>query len=239
MPGHPWFETLRRDLVRQRLPAHAINRYLRELADHAEDHATSTGAVQAESGLTELLGERHLLVEQATQEYRLATFSGRHPILTFVLAPIPVAFGAWMAYFLVVGLVFLGVGYLVYGPAVWHAFESMEYWSTLAWITLMAVIMLGAVAPPLATLLWYSRLARRCGRSWRWLVIPCLLLAWCAASYTWHMEVPEHLLIGWVIGESPTALNAVWQGGVLLLVGGLLVWRAARNQRFGMTPRVI
>src|SRR5262245_6940582 len=118
MPGHPWFEILRRDLVRQRLPAHAINRYLRELADHAEDHATSTGAVQTESGLDNLLGERDLLVEQATQEYRLATFSGRHPILTFVLAPIPVAFGAWLAYFLVVGLMFLGVGYVAYGPAV-------------------------------------------------------------------------------------------------------------------------
>src|SRR5882672_2136870 len=103
MPDQGWLEALRGDLARRGLPAGYVNRFLQALEDHIEDVSqereesmrTDAEVAESVSALEERLGGREKLADQAAAEYRRANFAGRHPVWTFVVAPVPALILCW------------------------------------------------------------------------------------------------------------------------------------------------
>src|SRR5262245_46923954 len=100
MASLPSQDELRSELRRQGLPHSYVERLLAELDDHYEDlveeRSTSMGAarkLQSESisqeNLQERLGEPAQLALFAAEQYHARSFWGRHPVLTYLLAPLP------------------------------------------------------------------------------------------------------------------------------------------------------
>ena len=96
MDSRQWREALRVDLRRQNLPPAYIERLIEELTDHSIDLQTENPSMDAHNAL-HCLGDTQQLAIAASHEFRSRTFAGRHPWLTFVVAPfafVPVVFAA-------------------------------------------------------------------------------------------------------------------------------------------------
>lgn len=86
MDSRQWREALRVDLRRQNLPPAYIDRLVEELSDHLFDTQTETTSMDAPSAFARL-GSPNSIAAAASHEFRRRTFAGRHPWLTFVVAP--------------------------------------------------------------------------------------------------------------------------------------------------------
>src|SRR5215813_8916406 len=100
MAGHPSRDELRSELERQKLPRAYIERLLSELDDHFEDlleeRSTSMGAARklqtkqsTQDDLQQRLGEPAQLALFAGERYHGRSFWGRHPVVTFLIGPLP------------------------------------------------------------------------------------------------------------------------------------------------------
>src|SRR5262249_41091525 len=111
MSNHRLLESVAAELRRRGVPRAEALRLLQELEDHvAELVAEQGGSMNESSQVSERielrLGRPEVLVAAALANRRRASVFGRHPILTFVVAPIPVAILSW------VGFIFLCFGLL-------------------------------------------------------------------------------------------------------------------------------
>ena len=97
MASHPSRDELRSELRRQKLPQAYIERLLAELDDHYEDlleeRSTSMGAARKlqleQDDLSVRLGEPAQLALFAAEKYHARSFWGRHPVVTFLIGPLP------------------------------------------------------------------------------------------------------------------------------------------------------
>src|SRR6188508_1248821 len=107
MARHPSRDELRSELRRQKLPRAYIERLLAELDDHYEDlleeRSTSMGAARklqpesiSQENLHTRLGEPAQLALFAAEQYHARSFWGRHPLLTFGFAPLPLLVALWI-----------------------------------------------------------------------------------------------------------------------------------------------
>jgi hypothetical protein len=82
---------LRAQLINDGLPAHYVDRLVRELEDHLSDLAAEShrSPVDERESRIGCVDELH---EVALQQYRLRCFAGRHPALYFALLPVPLTF---------------------------------------------------------------------------------------------------------------------------------------------------
>jgi hypothetical protein len=207
-------ETLRRDLVRRGLPHAYVERVVGELDDHGSDlRAEGTGGAPAAGRL----GEAHELADAVTIQFRSRSFAGRHPVLTFVAAPIPVALAIWVVCAIVGGCVVEGLIY---------AFERHITASAYAWGSWAETKFL-VLAPAIGTLV-FSRLAYRCGRGWRWqcassailIVLACVLQSAMTVS---PLPGKSMLMIG--VGFPPGGLQAL----LPIAIAAAFLWRARRT----------
>ena len=222
MPGRAWLEALRGDLARRGLPAGYVERFLQELGDHIEDlfqeqeermrteaHGT-VSELDSAVAVEQQLGGREELAEQAVAEYRRATFAGRHPVWTFVIAPLPAAVVAWVLYFLIAGLGVEGFAWAL-GGAEWGERPEAE-WPRLAVWAVHSLLPLGHYVPPALVVLAWCWLARRSGRRWTWGLASCLLVALVAGLFVSQL----------------TPKTATGKGSLMLGFGvGGLSWRQA------------
>src|SRR4051812_37964499 len=109
MASHPSRDELRSELRRQRLPRAYITRLLAELDDHYEDlleeRSTTMGAARklqvpqnSQDDLQQRLGEPTQLALFAAEQYHARSFWGRHPWVTYLLAPLPLLVTCWIAF---------------------------------------------------------------------------------------------------------------------------------------------
>jgi hypothetical protein len=140
------------DLLRRGVsPAYAC-RVTRELAEHSEDLAES--GLDTPAGV----GDVELLAAGIAETYRKRTFAGRHPILSFAVAPFPLLIAA------IVG--FWTVGVLIVLASV----RLTNYWGFVA-VLLHPLSMF----VPAMTITWLvCRLARGAGLTWQRAVLACL-----------------------------------------------------------------
>ncbi len=164
MDARPSLDQLTRELRRRGLPAAYIRRYVEELDDHITDtieersNAMSKDAHGFES-LDARIGDPVRLADVAAAEYRRANFCGRHPVLTCLVAPIPLVLLAWIAVF------GLGIGVLASTSPAEEANvgAGADDWSTAAiWTSLVGFRVAGVIPPALVALL-LCYLARRGG----------------------------------------------------------------------------
>lgn len=245
MPGQTWFDALRGDLARRGLPRAYVERFLRELEDHVQDvfqeqeESMRMEALEMEMAVEQRLGGCEELAEQAVAKYRRANFAGRHPVWTFVVAPLPAAILAWVLY--------LVLGSLVIGALVWALGGGMEGLERLESEQPAAAVWaarsfynLSAFVPPAVVVLVWCRLARRSGRGWAWALASCLLIATIAGLFVWQLRFPTPeekgaLLLG--LGFQPRLIQAV-QFAVPLAIAAAYAYRTNWAAKARRTPLI-
>jgi hypothetical protein len=238
MPGHPWLEALRGDLVDRGLPPDYAARFVQELDDHIRDilqeeeermHTEMPEAAPRPDfavSVADRLGPPEVLAEQAVAEYRRTTFAGRHPVWMFVVAPMPALVLGWFLFVVAGALGFEGVAYLLTGGR-----EVAETEVPLALRrALYAYFYSSAFVPPALLALWWCRLARRSGRGLRWGLAACLLIALAAGSFITQLTPPTPdakgtFMIGFGIGRRASPLQVAQFAVPFLAAAGYLLWR--------------
>jgi hypothetical protein len=208
-------EHLTAQLERRGLPRTYIARLVDELDDHICDlidernQAMSMDARRS-CDLPDRLGTANHLADAAAAEYRRRTFGGRHPILTFLVAPVPVLLVLWIGC-LTAALLFARSVPYVLGDAYRFEGRIAAEWPpalfAIAWGLMYAV----RVAPPLVAVTLFCWLARRSHVSWRWTLGAVLLVATLGGLYRAGFEPPSapgrgQLFLGFGAGGDPMQL---------------------------------
>jgi hypothetical protein len=98
-------DSLRADLIRRGLPARYVRRLVEELEDHEQDIVNEQPGGMNDPASR--LGNLTDLADRIVAEFRAARFVGRHPVLAFVIMPVPLVVVMWMAVFFVAALLSL------------------------------------------------------------------------------------------------------------------------------------
>lgn len=145
------------------------------------------------------LGNPRELAAGAAREYHRRTFSGRHPILMFLLAPLPLALVAWVAVVASIAALFGWLGPKSGGdvPGAWR-------------YGMPVVLVLWAVVPPTFVALLICRMSTRSGRSWRWIAVSLGMLALATAAFHSDLRWPSRpgngqLMVGFGLNSHPSA----------------------------------
>lgn len=161
-----WLDKVQRELVACRLPADYQDRLLAELRDHVEDlhfaermremsaEVMSSSEVR-ETAWESRLGDPQQIAQLARDNVMRRRFAGRHPILTFVVLPVPLLVVLWIAY--AAGLVGLFSGLDRFREAAWAI--------SLAGFLAHALAYVPALAATLVLAWWADR--SRTAISWR------------------------------------------------------------------------
>ncbi len=184
MANPPSRDVLRAELEQRGLPPAYIERLLGELDDHyndlLEERSSSMGAARKldfeADDLQERLGEPTQLAIFAAEQYRARSFWGRHPIVTFVLGPLPLLLISWIVTGCAVvwsaeGITYIGEHWfgiaqdkIVYADHLWVQAGVMSF---CIWIIV--------AFPPILVAAVMCRTARRNAVRWRWPIIACTL----------------------------------------------------------------
>ncbi len=245
MASHPLRDELRSELRRQRLPRAYITRLLAELDDHYEDlleeRSTSMGAARKlqieQDDLHERLGEPAQLALFAAEQYHGRSFWGRHPWVTYLLAPLPLLVVCWIAF----GFAFWAITYGI-GLAGTHVFgwtdETFANPGDFIWLQaggLAFMCWYAIVFPPLTAAWMLCRIYRRNALDWRWPVVGCALLAIVAGLFTTSYRISTEpnkgmFMMGLDVGTSASwLLRFLPKFAIALGIGLLLVKRAQRQ----------
>jgi len=226
-------ETVAAELRRHGVPRPEAARLLEELEDHVADVLAEQGGSMSESveiddRILSRLGQPDVLVAAALANRRPASVFGRHPILSFVVAPIPVAILSLIAFAFaafgtleLVGWVF-GERYVIEGRAVRDWPVGLVY----AVNSLAVAIRFVPPAAAAALLCWC---ARRGGVSWRWTLTASGLVGLLAGMLFVQVQLP--LEPGQ--GAFTLGLGFPWYQGINLVqllvplaIGAAFLWRA-------------
>jgi hypothetical protein len=202
MAHPPSRDALRAELARRGLPPAYIERLLGELDDHytdlLEERSSSMGAARKldfeTNILQERIGEPTQLAIFAAEQYRARSFWGRHPIVTFVLGPLPFLLVSWIITGCAVVWSAEGITYVCDH---WFGIEQdkivyADHLWTQAGVMLVASWLI-LVFPPVLVAVALCRTARRNAVSWRWPIISCVLLSLMAGFLT----------VGYYLGLAP------------------------------------
>ncbi|MBL9123152.1 MAG: hypothetical protein JNG90_05930, partial [Planctomycetaceae bacterium] len=216
-------ERLRRELLRRGLPPSYVERVVGEWADHYEDLSSAHFSKEADMPATKVIesfGSETELAEAAVLQFRARTFAGRHPVWTFIVAPVPLLILCWVAYYSSMALVLSTARDSLFdrtSPAA-HALVQLCFETSL-------------LLPPVAAALVLARMARRSGRRARWLLAACALVALIAGCHRANLALPigggdGSLMVGFGIGSR----QIVWQQAAFpLLIGGAVAWWMSRK----------
>jgi hypothetical protein len=236
---------LRRELVRHGLPPAYIARLLDELDDHFVDlinqRSSPMGAarkLQTESDdLQQRLGEPTQLAIFAAEQYHARSFWGRHPWLTYLVAPLPLLVACYAASGLALQAIFFGANFVCTHAFGWteETFRSADHlWLQAIFITLFCWYWI--VFPPLTAAWLLCRSYRRNALDWRWPVLGCALLAVVAGIFTTSYRLSTEpgngqLMIGFDLSTSPSWLFLSFLPKFALALGiGLLLVKRAQQQ---------
>lgn len=183
MPAPNWHEATRKALTRRRLPPRQVRRLMDELHDHYLNLMEENPNMNSDS-LADRLGDPDDLAEYALAEHRRRSFAGRHPVVMFLVAPIPLALAV------VVAAVALLVGVASLIP------EQIAHGETgvAATSILMAFVSWGLRLFPFALLAAvFSRMARTSLCDWRWGFAASMLVALLAGAFAVDYQLPTAL----------------------------------------------
>lgn len=219
-------ERLRAELIRRGLPIKYVQRTVAELQDHrrdildefAGDPSRLPDANQVADGR---LGDQGQLADAVVHHYRCRTFWGRHPVLTFIIAPIPTLVLAWLA-------AFLGIWSLM-----WLVPDDIVHESFGVPLFRMVDFLLIYGVPAAVTAL-LCRAGYRHALGWPWVGAACLLVGLLAFSLFTTLEPPTAgpgsgrytvgLAFGWQQFASLLAIQQLTQLLAPLTVGACFLF---------------
>jgi hypothetical protein len=240
-------DELRGELRRRGLPSDYVERLAAEYDDHfndlLEERSIDMGAARKlqndQVNLEQRLGEPAQLAFFAAEQYHARNFWGRHPLVTYLLGPLPL----------------LVLCFVVYGLAFWAAMRVIAFVTThaLGWtdttfansadfIWLQAVLLAllswyAIVFPPLTAGWLLCRTYRRNALDWRWPFVGCILLAIVAALFNVSYNIATdpnsgQLMFGFHFNGSLRwmLLTFLPKFGIALGIGLLLIKRAEQKR---------
>lgn len=233
MAHQEWLDRLRRELNRRRLPPAYAARLLEEWADHFHDLQKENQGMDALNNAEERLGTPESLAASAEREYMRRTCAGRRPWLVFLMAPLPLYFGAFMA-----------LGFPCVAAKSWVApidGPIVTEPSTLAWVVTYASVYALAFLPPLLAAALFCRLGKRAGRP-AWGFASCLMLAYLAfiSHLGVHPPTETHNLsgfMGWELGFSQWPERLAQAIPPLAL--GIWTWLSVLRSRNGSESQLL
>lgn len=172
------------------------------------------------------LGDPLTLAAGAAREYHRRTFSGRHPILMFLLAPLPLALVAWAGAVSSIATLF---GWL--GPE--SGGDVPDAWR----YGMPVVLVLWAVLPPTLVALLVCRMSVRSGRTWRWVAASLACIALATAAFRSDLRWPSkpgngQLMVGFGLNSQPSAEQCLQFAFPLLAATWALLHFRRRQSRF-------
>lgn len=240
MESQPFLEKIRAELVQRGLPRYYIERLLTELHDHCcelhEERSLSMSDPRKSATepicLEHRLGSPAQFASFAAAQYRARTFWGRHPWVTFLIAPLPL----FTAFFitLCVAMRLTMVPFLDYFES--PLSDHMREHPYLQAILFSLVSWQFQVLPALMAAGLLCRVAQRHSLLWRWPMIGCTLLAGVAACITVIHRIETNpgngtYAIGFNLGDSPAwwFLTFLPKLAVGVAIGLLLVVRSIQQ----------
>jgi hypothetical protein len=243
-------EELRSELRRGGLPPAYIERLVAELDDHfndlLEERSTSMGAARKlqfepenleQQDLEQRLGEPAQLALFAAEQYHARSFWGRHPLVTYLLGPLPLLVACFVAYAVafwavtwVISLV--GTHVLGWSEATFANPADFIWWQAVLLALLSWYVV---VFPPLTAAWLLCRTYRRNALDWRWPVIGCTLLAVVCGMFQTSYNIATEpdtgqFMLGFDIGQSSAwLLRFLPKFAIALSIGLLLIQRARQK----------
>jgi hypothetical protein len=238
-------DELRIELRRNGLPTAYIERLVAELDDHfndlLEERSNSMGAarkLQVErENLEQRLGEPAQLALFAAEQYHARSFWGRHPLVTYLLGPLPLLAACFFAYglaFWAVSWIASFVGTYVLGwTEATFANPAESIWLQAVLLALLCWYV--TVFPPLTAAWLLCRTYRRNAIDWRWPVIGCTLLAIVCGLFNTSYNIATEpntgrFMLGFDVGQSSAWLLRFLPKFAVALAIGLLLIHRARQQ---------
>jgi len=171
MPEIDPIQELGRKLLRRGVPRRHAVRIVQELIEHrdvleAEGRAAGQSLEAARSAASEKLGDIDELAEELLATRRRSYWCGRHPLISFVLLPLP----AFLLLF--IGLLFLGAQ--VSGVMSWS--EHKESLPEPNWAAVRVGFYSVLCMAVTITAAFTCYLARRCCCGFKWAVIGCAVV---------------------------------------------------------------
>jgi hypothetical protein len=186
------------------------------------------------------LGDPATLAMFAAEQYQDRSFFGRHPILTFLIGPIPLLFaGATLLSVLVSGFGFAiesanWISNAAFGqPLVSFAEEEHPYVQAIS----LALMSWAAIVFPLLLAAWIlSRIAARNAVPWKWPAMACGILA-AVAGVSWvsyqikTMDRPGTFMVGFQLNASIEwfLMSFLPKFALALAIGLLLIHRSQQR----------
>jgi hypothetical protein len=187
-------ETVAAELRRHGVSAGEAARLLEELEDHVADLIAEQGgsmseSVQIDERIAARLGQPDVLVAAALANRRPAGVVGRHPVLSFVVAPIPLAILSWY------GFIFAGFGLLelvgwVFGDAYMIAGRAVRDWPAEVVYAVNGMAAASRFVPPAATVALLCWCGRRAGVGRRWTLTASGLVGLLAGLLVVQVRLP-------------------------------------------------
>jgi hypothetical protein len=224
MSRSKWLKEVAVALRRKGLSAAYIRRFMDELGDHCDDLCEKRENMDVNS-ISALLGMPEELATRARRELVGRTFVGRHPLVTFVVAPLPAAIlaivGVCVAFMLVLNVIPDDPSGDNHLPA-WGAMLLQ----TFVWSIRYLPFVCGAIV--------FCLLARSTVSACRWSFVACALVALVAGLFAVHLTLPTDgpfsgsLIIGL---ELPPKRMQVPQALAPLAIWAAFAWREVSKQR--------
>jgi len=207
---------LERSLLRRGLPRDYVRRAIDELDAHCGDVvANHTGERGATAAADRVIGDPRQLGERLVSDYRSARFAGRHPLMAFVVAPIPITLLVWTLCLALGAAVSMAVAWLTGEHSAW-TFTSLEFLHRLS-----------TIAPQFVCGWGFWRLSERSGWGRVWALPACgqVAITWWLFNSTLALPTaPGH-------GQFSVGLG----GGLWLLAPAvflaLVAWRLRHGDR--------
>ena len=165
------------------------------------------------------------IAENAATQYR-ASWIARHPIVAFLLAPVPLVVTAWLVYLAIGAVVFLVILPAVSSTLALEGKPVDEWVPGVMWFALAFHVGLKFV-PPVIVAVVACYLVHRSGQNWRWALVACSVVGIVAGLFSSTLELPieagsGRLSVGFGL---PPGIDQVGQCLLPLLVGWFLIWR--------------
>jgi len=180
-------------------------------------------------GVFERFGSPQQVASGAAQAYRPARFSGRHPILMFVVLPVLSLPLMWVA-FVAAMMAMLSLFGIKSG-----SLQSHQTAYHLAQVALPYLVLSMLLVPATASAAFFCRLARKATLHWKWPLMACGLIAVLAGLSIVNFSLPGPanqgtLMLGFALNDHPTASQ--WLQFLLpLAIGGWAAWRSIKAER--------
>ena len=249
MANLPSREELRSELKRRGLPRAYIARLLAELDDHytdlVEERNSRMGAARKlnleSDDSQQRLGEPTQLAIFAADQYHARSFFGRHPVLTFLIGPLPLL---WFGLF-VCGIGFYAIGLVMQGiDIVWTALFKWSFLSIpeenhpLVQAIGLAVMSWAALVIPSLLAGWIlCRVAARNALHWKWPALGCGILA-AVAGVSWvsyrikTLDQVGTFMVGFQANTSiASMLTTFLPKFALAMAIGMLLWKRAQQRQ--------